>query len=159
MDENAKADMVTAVNPDKRLFISKFDNTTFVDQRFTRFLFKGNNVSKDLIHALLNSLYGMFAIEAAGFGKGLAALDTTSTKLKHMYMIDPERISVEDEKEILDLFNEMKARDVMDTEDELNDSIRETFDRKVLAAVGHEDLYEAIKNSLLSMQHTRHCVR
>lgn len=159
MDENAKADMVTAVNPDKRLFISKFDNTTFVDQRFTRFLFKENNISKDLIHALLNSLYGMFAIEAAGFGKGLAALDTTSTKLKHMYMIDPEKISVEDEKEILGLFNEMKARDVMDTEDELNDSIRETFDRKVLAAVGHEDLYEAIKNSLLSMQHTRHCVR
>lgn len=38
MDENAKADMVTAVNPDKRLFISKFDNTTFVDSEVYKIL-------------------------------------------------------------------------------------------------------------------------
>jgi len=158
MDEDANADMVTAVNPDKRLFISKFSERTFVDQRFTRFLFKEKNVSQDLIHALLNSIYGMFAIEAAGFGKGLGALDTTSTKLKYMYMIDPQKISDEDEKEILDLFGEMKLRDVKDTEDELNSPDREKFDRKVLAAIGHEELYDSIRDSLLSMQHTRHCV-
>jgi hypothetical protein len=37
--------------------------------------------------------------------------------------------------------------------------MREKFDRKVLAAIGQEDLYEAIKKSLLSMQHTRHCIK
>jgi hypothetical protein len=159
MDEDAKADMVTAVNPDKRLFISKFNSTTFVDQRFTRFLFKENNVSKDLIHALLNSIYGMFAIEAVGFGRGLGVLDARSSKLKNMYMINPENISACDQKEIIDLFAKIKSRDVMDIEDELSDPMREKFDRKVLAAIGQEDLYEAIKKSLLSMQHTRHCVK
>lgn len=159
MDDATKADYVTALNPDKRLFVAKFDESTFVDQRFTRLLLKNNDISADLIHALLNSIYGMFAIEAIGFGRGLGVLDASSSKLKNMYMINPEIISPNDEKEIVDLFAEIKLRDVMDTEDELNDTVRESFDRKVLAAIGHEDLYESIKKSLLSMQHTRHCVR
>ena len=53
-------------------------------------------VSEDLIHALLNSVYGMFAIEAIGFGRGLGVLDASSTKLKNMFMINPEVISEED---------------------------------------------------------------
>ena len=159
MNDAAQADYVTALTPDKRLFVAKFDEPTFVDQRFTRLLLKSKDVSADLIHALLNSIYGMFAIEAIGFGRGLGVLDASSSKLKKMYMINPENISTNDEKEILDLFAEIKARGVMDIEDELNDPVRERFDRKVLAVIGHEDLYESIKRSLLSMQHTRHCVK
>ena len=74
-------------------------------------------------------------------------------------MINPDKISESDKKEILDLFAEIKSRDVKDVEDELNDSVREKFDRKVLASIGQEALYESIKKSLLSMQHTRHCVK
>lgn len=158
MDDSTKADYVTALTPDKRLFVAKFNESTFVDQRFTRLLLKKKDVSADLIHALLNSVYGMFAIEAIGFGRGLGVLDASSSKLKNMYMINPENISSNDEKEILDLFAEIRSRDVMDVEDELKDPVREKFDRKVLAAIGREELYESIKNSLLSMQHTRHCV-
>lgn len=104
MDDATKADYVTALNPDKRLFVAKFGEPTFVDQRFTRLLLKNKNVSADLIHALLNSIYGMFAIEAMGFGRGLGVLDASSSKLKNMYMINPEIISANDEKEILTLF-------------------------------------------------------
>ena len=32
------------------------------------------------------------------------------------------------------------------------------FDRKVLASIGCEDLYEEIKRSLLSIQHTETCI-
>lgn len=159
MDDSTKADLVTAINPDKRLFVAKFEESTFVDQRFTRMLFKKNDISKELIHALLNSVYGMFAIEALGFGRGLGVLDARSTKLKNMYMINPEKISGKDTQEIIELFNKIKTRNVMDTEDELKDLDREAFDRKVLQAIGHEELYESIKKSLLSMQHTRHTVR
>jgi hypothetical protein len=159
MDDTTKADYVTALNPDKRLFFAKFDEPTFVDQRFTRLLLKNKDVSSDLIHALLNSIYGLFAIEAIGFGRGLGVLDASSSKLKNMYMINPEKISASDKKEIIDLFAKIKSRDVMDIEDELSDPMREKFDHKVLAAIGQEDLYEAIKKSLLSMQHTRHCVK
>lgn len=159
MDDETKADFVTALNPDKRLFVSKFDESTFVDQRFTRMLVKSLDVSIELLHALLNSLYGMFAIEAIGFGRGLGVLDASSSKLKKMYMINPEIISEVDAKEIIELFDKIKKRNVMDTEDEMKDSDREKFDRKVLRAIGYEDLYEPIKKSLLSMQHTRHTVR
>ena len=159
MDDATKADFVTALNPDKRLFVSKFDESTFVDQRFTRMLMKNTTISKDLLHALLNSLFGMFAIEAIGFGRGLGVLDASSTKLKNMYMINPQNISDTDALEIVELFNKIKNRNVMDTENELKDSDREIFDRKVLRAIGYEELYDAIKGSLLSMQYTRHTVK
>lgn len=159
MDDGAKADFVTALNPDKRLFVAKFNESTFVDQRFTRMLIKNTEISAELLHALLNSLLGMFAIEAIGFGRGLGVLDASSTKLKNMYMINPLAISDADAEEIVELFGRIKKRDVMDTINELEDADREKFDRRVLRAIGHEDLYEKIKNSLLSMQHTRHTVR
>lgn len=159
MDDAAKADYVTALNPDKRLFVAKFKEPTFVDQRFTRLLLKNQNVSEDLIHALLNSVYGMFAMEAIGFGRGLGVLDASSSKLKNMFMIYPDVISEEDKQDILELFAAIKSRDVMDVENELKDSVREEFDRKVLASIGCEDLYTSMKRSLLSMQHTRHCVQ
>ena len=160
MDDSTKADFVTALNPDKRLFVAMFDERTFVDQRFTRMLVKESfDSSKALLHALLNSIYGVFAIEAIGFGRGLGVLDASSNRLKRMYMLDPKKISPEDEEEILALFDKIKKRDVMDIGDELKDPDREIFDRKVLQAIGHEDLYDAIKKSLLSLQHTRHAVK
>lgn len=136
-----------------------FEELTFVDQRFTRMLVKDANVSKDLLHALLNSLFGMFAIEAIGFGRGLGVLDASSTKLKKMYMINPHLISDTDALEIVELFDKIKRRNVMDTEDELKDVDREIFDRKILKALGHDELYDAIKESLLSLQYTRHTVQ
>lgn len=74
-------------------------------------------------------------------------------------MLNPKKISEKDVQEIVKLFNKIKTRSVMDTEEELKDLDREKFDRKVLQAIGHEELYESIKKSLLSMQHTRHTVR
>lgn len=56
------------------------------------------------------------------------------------------------------LFDQIKNRNVMDTEHELKDADREIFDRKILKAIGHEELYDAIKESLLSMQYARHSV-
>lgn len=159
MDDSARADFVTALNPDKRLFVAKFEERTFVDQRFTRMLLKSENLNSELVHAVLNSLYGMFAIEAIGFGRGLGVLDASSTRLKNMYMIDIEQISQDDAEEILRLFENIKGREVMDVEDELRDSARREFDNKVLQSIGAQDLYDKIKDSLLSLQHTRHCIK
>ena len=101
----------------------------------------------------------MFAIEAIGFGRGLGVLDASSTRLKNMYMIDIEQISQDDAEEILRLFENIKGREVMDVEDELRDSARREFDNKVLQSIGAQDLYDKIKDSLLSLQHTRHCIK
>lgn len=159
MDNSTRADFLTILNPNKRLFVAKFDKRTFVDQRFTRLLIKKNNISVELLFALLNSLYGMFAIESIGFGRGLGVLDASSSNFKKVYMINPELISANDAKEIIRLFKPIRSRNVMDLEDELNDKNREMFDRKVLQAIGEEDSYDNIKNSLLSMQHTRLTVK
>lgn len=159
MDDSSKADLLTILNPNKRLFVAKFDERTFVDQRFTRLLIKDSSISVELLFALLNSLYGMFAIESLGFGRGLGVLDASSSNFKNIYMINPESISSIDAEEIVRLFKTIKNRDVMDTEDELKDKNREKFDKKVLQAIGIEDLYDNIKNSLLSMQHTRLTVK
>ena len=159
MDDATKADFVTALNPDKRLFVAKFDEPTFVDQRFTRMLLKSENINAKLIHAVLNSLYGMFAIEAIGFGRGLGVLDASSSRLKNMCMIDIDQISKQDAEEIIGLFENIKNREVMDIEDELKDPMRKEFDYKVLQSIGAQDLYEKIKESLVSLQHTRHCTK
>ena len=159
MDDATKADYVTALNPDKRLFVAKFREKNFVDQRFTRMLLKFQNVNSELVHAVLNSLYGMFAIEAIGFGRGLGVLDASSTRLKHMFMIDIEKISKQDAIDIIDFFDKIKQRRVMDIDDELKDPDRKKFDCKVLQAIGAQDLYEPIKASLLSLQRTRHCIK
>lgn len=158
MDDGAKADFVTALNPNKRLFVARFSEKTFVDQRFTRLINKKEE-NVPLLHALLNSMYGMFAIEAVGFGRGLGVLDASSSNFKKIHMINPAMISSQDAAEIIALFEPIKDRDVWDTEEELKDKTRELFDRRVLRAVGKEHLYENIKHSLLSMQRTRLNVR
>lgn len=146
LDDTAKADFVTALNPDKRLFVSMPEENTFVNQQFIQIIVKDVNVSKDLVHALLNSLSGMFVIETA---KETDGLGVSSTKLRNMYMINPQVILDSDALEIVELFDKIKNRNVMDIEDELKDSDREIFDRKVLQAVGHEEIYDALKESLL----------
>ena len=76
-----------------------------------------------------------------------------------MYMIDIDQISKSDAKEIIRLFKNIKTREVMDIEDELKNPARREFDYKVLQSIGAQDLYGKIKDSLLSLQHTRHCIK
>ena len=159
MDDSARADFVTALNPDKRLFVAKFEQRTFVDQRFTRMLLKFEEMDAKLIHAVLNSLYGIFAIEAVGFGRGLGVLDASSTRLKKMFMIDIKNISAQDAEEIISLFEKIKNRDVMDIEDELRDTDRSKFDKKVLQSLGVPEVYDNIKEAIISLQDMRHCIK
>lgn len=95
-----------------------------------------------------------FSESAVQFERGFGVLDVGSTKLKHLYMINPRVISDTDALEIVELFGRIKNRNVMDIEDELKDSDREIFDRKILKAIGHDEIYDEIKESLL--QYTRY---
>ncbi|SHO48713.1 N-6 DNA methylase [Anaerocolumna xylanovorans] len=158
MSDDSKADFVTAINPDKRLFVAKLAQQALIDQRLTALAMKDNTEQKDLLFALLNSLYGMFAIEAIGFGRGLGVLDASKDRFARINMINPKMISEEDKKTIIELFHHVVKRGVMDVERELKDEAREKFDREVLRAIGKEHLYEDIKNSILSMQKTRQAV-
>lgn len=159
MPSTNRADLITSENPDKRLFIAELSESVLVDQRLIAMKYKDSVANRDLVFALLNSLYGMFAIEANGFGRGQGVLDISKTGFQKIYMINPNLISKEDSEEIIELFSKIKNRDVMDIQDELSNKDRQAFDKKVLQSIGHEELYDCIKESLLSMQHTRHCVK
>lgn len=151
MPSTNRADLVTSENPDKRLFIAELSESVLVDQRLIAMKYKDSVANRDLVFALLNSLYGMFAIEANGFGRGQGVLDISKTGFQKIYMINPNLISKEDSEEIIELFSKIKNRDVMDIQDELSNKDRQAFDKKVLQSIGHEELYDCIKESLLSI--------
>lgn len=159
MRDTNTASFVTSMNPDKRLFVAKFDEPSFVNQRLIAFKCYDGSVNMDLIHAILNSLLGMLYIEAIGFGRGLGALDINPTNIRNMRMLDPAFVTQESIQAILRAFEPIKARDVMNTSDELEQPDRIAFDHAVLTAFELEDKYDKIKNTLLSMQRVRHSAR
>ena len=73
-------------------------------------------------------------------------------------MINPNIISDKDAVQIIELFQKLKQREVLNVQEELEMKDREVFDRKVLQSIGCEHLYEKIKKSILSMQCTRHTI-
>ena len=159
MNDNSTADIVTTMNPDQRLFYAKFDTPSFINQRLIGLKRKDGYDDIPLYHALLNSILGMFYIEAVGFGRGMGALDISSTSIKSAYMLNPEVILPKQRIEILDKFAPLVNREVMNTVVEFEMADRITFDKCVLKAYGIEEYYDRIKQALLSMQQMRLSVR
>lgn len=159
MRDTNVADIVTTMNPDRRLFFAKFEAPSFINQRLIGLKTTAGSPDIDLYHALLNSLLGMFYIEAVGFGRGLGALDISSTTIRNAYMLKPNIIDGQQRERILEKFDALLQRDVYSTERELSEIDRIEFDHEVLRAYGIEQYYNDIKNSLLSMQRMRLGVR
>lgn len=156
MHDTEMADFVTSVNPDKRIFISRLNEKSFVNQRLIRFTSLKFDTDLELSHALLNSLMGIFFIEALGFGRGLGALDLSSNRMKKYFrMLNPSLLTDSQIKEIKNKFALFKNRDVQNIRIELNDSIRKDFDLTVLKAYEIEHLYDSIKSSFLFLFNMR----
>lgn len=159
MQDTAIASFVTGMNPDRRLFVSKFDAPAFVNQRLIAMQCVKPDADTDLLHALLNSILGMFYIEAIGFGRGLGVLDINAKNIGAMEILNPALVSPQARENILDAFAPLKARDVLTVEEELSQPDRQAFDHAVLGAFGIDQFYDEIRASLLSMQRSRHAVR
>ena len=156
MHDTEMADFVTSVNPDKRIFISRLNEKSFVNQRLIRFTSLKSDTDLELSHALLNNLMGIFFIEALGFGRGLGALDLSSNRMKKYFrMLNPSLLTDSQIKEIKNKFALFKNRDVQNIRIELNDSIRKDFDLTVLKAYEIEHLYDSIKSSFLFLFNMR----
>ena len=156
MSDSRMADLVASMNFDKRMFIAKLNQRSFVDQRLTRFTVLDSNTDIELAHALLNSILGIFFLESLGFGRGLGALDLSSTRMKkYLKMLNPSLLNEDQIQDIKDKFNLFKARDIKDITEELKDQNRKDFDITILKAYGIEKLYEPIKNSFLFLYKMR----
>lgn len=149
MNNSTMADLVASMNFDKRIFIAKLDTKSFVDQRLTRFTAK-KEIDIDLIHALLNSILGIFFIESLGFGRGLGALDLSSTRMKkYLRVLNPELLTEEQTLLIKKKFVLVRDREIKNITDEFKELDRIEFDNVVLEAFGISHLKDKIMNSFL----------
>lgn len=150
-----KFTLITGLNPDKRLFFAKFNEPTCINQRLIGFIPKIKSVDINICHALLNSVVGMFYIEATGFGRGAGALDLSKDKFADSFMLNPNLLSEQQKKEIINAFAPLLKRKILPVEQELEQKDRKEFDTTVLKAYGMESIYNEIKESLLSMMKVR----
>lgn len=153
------ADIFTMMNPDKRLFFAKFDTPSFINQRLVGLKAKDDYPDIAFEHALLNSLFTMFYIEAVGFGRGLGALDINKKSIAGCRMLNPKLVSPAARAKIMEAFEPLLHRDIKTVREELASKDRIAFEKTVLKAYGMEDYFASIIYSLLSMQNTRLCVK
>ena len=137
MSSSTLADLVASINYGERLFIAKMKERSFVNQRLTRFTRKDPRTDIDLCHALLNSIVSLWFLEALGFGRGLGALDLSSTKLKvGLHMLDPQSLSANQVTVIKEKFAPLLQRPVLPILHELEAADRLAFETEVLNAFG-----------------------
>ncbi|MGD2278382.1 N-6 DNA methylase [Bacillus wiedmannii] len=153
-------DIGLLINPDERLFFSKAPQPVFFDQRLTGLVRKNSQDNLDLLAALLNSIVGIYYIEAIGFGRGLGVLDLNKNKVEDRFkMLNPALISDQDKLIILDLYRELEKRQVLSLLQEIQQEDRYNFDMAVLKAFGLEMHYNDIKKSLIQLFSIRKSVR
>ena len=156
---NTMADLVASINPDERLFIARLDQRSFVNQRLTRFTMRNPSLDTDLCHALINSLLGIFYLEALGFGRGLGVLDLSATKLsENLFILNPSLLGEEERDNICEKFDNLLGRNVLPIEEELVQADRIDFDNAVLDAYNIQNYKDLITNALLTLFEIRKAV-
>lgn len=160
MPDSTMADIVAALNYDQRLFFAKMRTRAFVNQRLTRFTRRNDGVDTDLLHALLNCTLGLLYLEMLGFGRGLGALDLSSTRMKEgLRVLDPAVLGTEDRRRILEAFEPLLARNVLPIQDELQAPDRIAFDQAVFGAYGLEAYIPLVRESLSRLFAIRYAVK
>lgn len=147
--------LFTGMNPGERLFYGRFTEPTIINQRLIGLMQRDVEIDLDLIHALLNSMIGMFYIEAVGFGRGEGVLDFSKDNLGKGYMLNPEKISNKYRKEIINAFEKLKIREIKPLREELEETDRIYFEHIVLSAFGIDNYYDRIKDTIINMQKNR----
>ena len=159
LQENEIAEIFTMMNPDQRLFFAKFDTPSFVNQRLIGLKHKPEFYDEELNHALLNSMFTMFYIEASGFGRGLGVLDVNKKSISKCYMLDPRQVTSENRDKIIGAFLNLKGREIKKVSEALYENDRVKFEHTVLKSFDLDEYFNEIRQSLISMQQTRGSVR
>ncbi len=136
MKATTMADFVASINYDKRLFIARLEERSFVNQRLTRFTIKSESLDLDLIHAFFNSSLGLFFIESLGFGRGLGVLDLSSKRMQKLRILNPDLLSKKQKDKIKLKFVKIKERKILSILDELECEDRKEFDHIVFEEFG-----------------------
>lgn len=153
LPEPVYGDFATALNPDLRLYWAILPKSVVVNQRLTVFSLKSEYKSKRLlIHALLNTYFGQFMIEATGFGRGLGVLDTTKEGILDSVILDFNQLDNTAIEEILEQWNEISQKSNLNTLEQLSDPEWRRFNKCVLKHFELEgcleDLIKCLKDSI-----------
>lgn len=154
-----EAEIFTMMNPDDRMFYAKFRQPTFINQRLIGLKRKKATYNLDLLHALLNSILSLFYIEAVGFGRGLGVLDINKDSISKCFILNPTLLTHEQTTVILEKFSTLAERGIVGINQDLNDPIRQEFDRAVLNAFGIGYYHDRIVDSLKTMRRIRKAVK
>ncbi|NMA72834.1 MAG: SAM-dependent DNA methyltransferase [Bacteroidales bacterium] len=149
------ADFVTTLNPDKRLFWSRVPSDLLINQRLTTFKLIDDKENKELVHALLNTYFSQFMIEATGFGRGLGALDTTKDGILDSVMLNYTLLSTDDKKDIVEIWKNLSKKDVPDIMEQLRDEQWLEFNKVVLEKFNKKMLLPKIIESLSQSVNSR----
>lgn len=154
-----KIRLFTGMNPERRIFYGLLEEPAQINQRAIGFEPLSDSVRLELCHALLNSVLGIFYTEAAGFPKGLGALDNRAENTKKIRMPDPRKLSAPDADKILAAFQPLLRRKIRNTEEEYRQADRIAFEKTVAACFGYSALFDRIKACVLAMQRVRLSVK
>lgn len=153
-------DFVTSLNPDQRLFWSSISKDLLINQRLTVFRVKPEvNADKRLIHALLNTYFGQFMIEATGFGRGLGVLDTTKDGIMDSVMLDFNKLKADDSFEIIQLWENISNEPVPNILDQLSDEKWLDYNRRVFEKFGVMELLDELVETFKQAVMLRSSVR
>lgn len=153
------AEIGTMMNPDDRMFYVKFPTPAFINQRVIGLNRINQNDDINLIHALLNSIISIFYIEAVGFGRGLGALDISKESISKCYMLNPALLNQEQKTDIIEKFEVLMSRGIVDINQDLEDPVRHEFDMAVMDAFGIGGYLDKIVSSLKAMRKVRKAVK
>jgi len=130
-----KANIVTAINPFERFFFSFSENAFTIDQRLIAINVKSKN-DVELIAALLNSIVTFLTVEMRGTSRNLGVLDLNANYFKTLRVLNPEMLTFQDKKQILNAFRILKKREIGTVFEEIKKTDRINFDKTVLKAFG-----------------------
>lgn len=151
--------LFTGMNPDKRIFYGLLKYPSQINQRAIGFEPLSSSINIELCHALLNSVIGIFYVEATGFPKGLGALDNCAENMSNAKMLNPDILTNNQIKRIINAFQPLLSREILNTKEEYAQSDRLHFEQVVADCFGYSHILERIIKCILAMQEVRTSVR
>ena len=151
--------LFTPMNPERRFFYGLLEEPTVVNQRIIGLAPLVSGVNIELCHALLNTVLSAFYTEATGFPRGLGVLDIRKDGIEKVWMLDPRKLTAEQEKEIMAAFKPLLSRKILPFNEELSQKDRLHFEHTVLSCYQIDAYFDSIKAALLEMQRVRLSVK
>jgi hypothetical protein len=136
MEDKSLADFVLSVNPDTKIFIQRFSEPSFTNQRLINISANNPNIDKELFHALLNSTIVISQIEGLGFGRGETVLDLNPTNIKNgLYIPKIENINDAYREKIKQYFMDIMKEPVMSINEIIHSNFRKNFDKLIFESI------------------------